>query len=77
VRFRKKVAWARAACFQPSVSEFPHDWIVDLDERTLEAFEAKAGAWVRPGASSDGDTRRMPPFEAIELDVGGPFTPLP
>jgi len=55
----------------------PHYWIVDPDERTLEAFEAKAGAWVRLGAWSDGDTPRIPPFEAIELDVGGLFTPLP
>ena len=55
----------------------PHYWIVDPDERTLEAFEAKAGAWVRLSASSDGDTPRIPPFEAIELDVGGLFIPLP
>jgi Uma2 family endonuclease len=55
----------------------PHYWIVDPDERMLEAFEAKAGAWVRLGAWSDGDTLRIPPFEAIELDVGGLFTPLP
>ncbi len=54
----------------------PHYWIVDPDERTLEAFEAKAGAWVRLGAWSDGDTPRIPPFEAIEVDVGGLFTPL-
>jgi Uma2 family endonuclease len=25
----------------------PHYWIVDPDERTLQAFEARAGAWVR------------------------------
>lgn len=55
----------------------PHYWIVDPEERTLEAFEAKAGAWVRLGARSDGDTPRIPPFEAIELDVGGLFAPHP
>jgi hypothetical protein len=55
----------------------PHYWIVDPEERTLEAFDAKAGAWAWLGARSDGDTPRIPPFEAIELDVGGLFTPLP
>jgi Uma2 family endonuclease len=55
----------------------PHYWIVDPDERSLEAFEAREGAWVRLGAWSDGDSPRIPPFDAIELDVGGLFTPLP
>jgi hypothetical protein len=32
--------------------------------------------WVRLGAWSDGDSPRIPPFDAIELDVGGLFTPL-
>jgi Uma2 family endonuclease len=54
----------------------PHYWIVDPDERTLEAFEARDGAWVRLGAWTDGDTPRIPPFDAIELDVGGLFVPL-
>jgi len=54
----------------------PYYWIVDPDERTLEAFEAKAEAWVRLGAWSDGDRPRIPPFDAIEPDVGGLFTPL-
>jgi Uma2 family endonuclease len=54
----------------------PHYWIVDPDERTLEAFEERVGAWVRPGAWSDGDSPRIPPFEAIALEVGGLFTPL-
>jgi Uma2 family endonuclease len=55
----------------------PHYWIVDPDERTLEAFEAHEGAWVRLGAWSDGDTPRVAPFEAIALDVGGLFLPMP
>ena len=55
----------------------PHYWIVDPEERTLEAFEAHDGAWVRLGAWTDGDTPRIAPFDAIALDVGGLFTPLP
>lgn len=45
------------------------------DERTLEAYEADSGAWVRLGACSDGDTPRIEPFDAIELDVGALFAP--
>jgi hypothetical protein len=55
----------------------PHYWIVDPDERTLEAYAARDGAWVRLGAWTDGDFPRIPPFDAIELDVGGLFPPLP
>jgi len=54
----------------------PHYWIVDPDERTLEAFEARDAVWVRLGAWTDGDTPRVAPFDAIALDVGGLFTPL-
>ena len=54
----------------------PHYWILAPAERTLEAFEASGPLWVRLGAWSDGDTPRIPPFDAIELDVAGLFLPL-
>jgi Uma2 family endonuclease len=54
----------------------PHYWMVDVEGRTLEALTAREAAWVRVGAWSDGDHPRIPPFEAIELDVGGLFPPL-
>ncbi|MFN8094658.1 MAG: Uma2 family endonuclease [Vicinamibacteria bacterium] len=53
----------------------PHYWIVDPEERTLEAFEARDGAWLRLGAWTDGDEPRIPPFEAIAFDVGGVLPP--
>ena len=55
----------------------PHFWLMDLDGRTLEAFESRDGCWLRLGAWSDGDTPRVPPFEAIELDVTRVLPPLP
>ncbi len=45
----------------------PHYWLVDLDSRTLEAWEARDGAWVRLGAWTEDDTARIPPFDAVEL----------
>lgn len=54
----------------------PHYWMLDVEGRTLEALAAREGAWVRAGAWTDGDSPRIPPFEAIELDVGGLFPPL-
>ena len=54
----------------------PHYWMLDVEGRTLEALTARDGAWVRVGAWTDGDRPRVPPFEAIELDVGGLFPPL-
>ncbi len=47
----------------------PFYWILDVDERTLEAYAAKDGSWSRLGASTDGASPRVPPFDAIELDV--------
>ena len=54
----------------------PYYWIVDPAERTLEAFEATGGRWVRLGAWTDGDTPGIAPFDAVELDVAGLFLPL-
>ncbi len=53
----------------------PFYWIVDVGERTLEAYCSHQGAWVRLGAWTDGDTPRIGPFEAIELHVGSLFPP--
>jgi Uma2 family endonuclease len=53
----------------------PFYWIVDVGERTLEAYQSQQGAWVRLGAWTDGDTPRIPPFEAIGVDVGSLFPP--
>lgn len=50
-------------------------WIIDVAERTLEAYASREGAWMRVGAWTDGDEPRIVPFEAIELDVGGLFPP--
>jgi len=56
-------------------SGVPFYWILDVEERTLEAYAAKEGSWSRLGAWTDGATPRVPPFDAIELDVGGLFPP--
>jgi Uma2 family endonuclease len=55
----------------------PHYWIVDPDERSLEAFEARGGAWVRLGAWTDGAEPHVPPFEAIALEVASLFPSVP
>lgn len=55
----------------------PWYWLVDTDNRLLEAFEASDGRWLRHGAWSDADVTRVPPFDAVELAVGDLFPPLP
>lgn len=55
----------------------PHYWLLDMDQRTLEAFEAQAGRWVRLGAWSDGDRVRIAPFDAIEIEAGALLLPPP
>ncbi|MFZ5476416.1 MAG: Uma2 family endonuclease [Myxococcota bacterium] len=51
----------------------PFYWLVDPDGRTLEAFAAREGAWVRLGGWTDGDVARIAPFDAIEITVGKLF----
>lgn len=58
-------------------AEVGHYWLIDPAARLLEAFASRDGAWVRLGAWSDGDAPRVAPFDAIALDVGGLFPPLP
>lgn len=55
----------------------PHLWLVDPEERLLEAFELRQGAWVRLGAWGDDARVRIPPFDAVELDVGSLFPERP
>ena len=58
-------------------SGIPFYWILDVNGRTLEAFAHHESGWLRLGAWTDGDTPRVEPFAAIELDVGALFPPLP
>jgi Uma2 family endonuclease len=55
----------------------PFFWIIDPEARLLEAFQALDGRWLRLGAWSEGDRARIPPFDAVELDVGRLFPPQP
>ena len=56
-------------------SGVPFLWFADPEERLLEAFEAREGAWVRLGAWGNGDVARIAPFEAVELEVSRLFPP--
>jgi Uma2 family endonuclease len=55
----------------------PSLWLVDPDTRVLEALVREGERWVEAGRFSDGDVVRIPPFEAIELDVARIFPPPP
>jgi Uma2 family endonuclease len=53
----------------------PHYWIVDVDARTVEAFQLDHGRWVLIGNYADDANVAIPPFDAIELEVGRLFLP--
>ena len=46
-----------------------HAWLVDPIARTLEAFVLEGQRWGAIGTWRDSDRVRVPPFEAIELDL--------
>lgn len=52
-----------------------HYWIVDVESRTIEAFELNAGRWLLSGTFGENDAARIPPFEEVELQVGRLFLP--
>jgi Uma2 family endonuclease len=52
-----------------------HYWIVDVEERTLEAFALSGGTWMLLGAYDETSTVGIPPFSDVELDVGRLFLP--
>jgi Uma2 family endonuclease len=57
----------------------PFYWIVDPAARTVEALrhDAALGEWREVGAYDDDSLARIAPFEAVELEVGRLFPPLP
>jgi Uma2 family endonuclease len=58
-------------------SGVPHLWLVDPEVRVLEALVRDGNRWIESGRFGDGDTVSIPPFDAIELEVGRLFPPLP
>ena len=55
----------------------PALWLIDPDSRVLEALVREGDKWLEAGRFSDGDVVRIPPFEAIELEVARLFPPPP
>jgi Uma2 family endonuclease len=47
-----------------------HLWLVDPDLRTLEAYESTQGRWSLISSYADQAKVRVPPFDAIEIDLG-------
>lgn len=66
-RVHKRALYAR--------SNIPHYWLCDPEARVLEALTLREGVWVEAGVYGDGTVARIPPFEAIEFEVGRLFLP--
>ncbi|MDR2215181.1 MAG: Uma2 family endonuclease [Nevskiaceae bacterium] len=48
-----------------------HLWLIDPDLRTLEAYENQQGRWAVLGAHADQEQVRVPPFDAVALELSG------
>jgi Uma2 family endonuclease len=66
-RVAKRALYARAS--------IRHYWLIDPDARVLEALELRDGIWVEVGVYDDEASARIPPFDAVELEVGRLFLP--
>ena len=53
-----------------------HLWLVDPDERTLEAFARRDGAWVLIAAMADEAEVRIAPFDAVAFPLAALWTGL-
>lgn len=55
-----------------------HSWLIDPDERTLEAFTRHEGYWLQIGLYEDTcEAARIAPFTAVGLPVSRLFPPRP
>jgi Uma2 family endonuclease len=52
-----------------------HYWSVDPAARTLEALELQGERWVELGAWDESAVERIPPFDALELELARLFLP--
>ena len=62
----KKRVYARAS--------IAHAWLVHRLRRTLEALSLEAGNWVALTVHEEGGRARVPPFDAIELELAALWT---
>lgn len=62
-RVHKMDAYARAG--------LGHLWLIDPALRTVEAYRASEGKWLRFGTWADDASARIEPFEATELLIAG------
>lgn len=58
-------------------SVVPFMWLISPGERVLEAFRLDGGMWVRFASYDESAMARIAPFEAIEIEVGQLFPPIP
>jgi Uma2 family endonuclease len=47
----------------------PFHWVIDREARTVTALRLEAGHWLEMGTWGDETEARVPPFEAVPLDV--------
>ena len=52
-----------------AASGVPCAWLVDPRRRSLETYRLHDGTWAAIAAYRDADRARIPPFDAIELDL--------
>jgi hypothetical protein len=48
-----------------------HLWLIDPALRMLEACENRQGDWLRIAAHADQQQVRVPPLDAVAIDLGG------
>jgi Uma2 family endonuclease len=66
-RVQKRNLYARAGV--------PFYWLIDPEARVLEALALREGGWVETGVFDETSLARIPPFDAIELEVSRLFLP--
>jgi Uma2 family endonuclease len=48
-----------------------HVWLIDPEPRTLEAYENHQGRWTLIATHADQEQVRVPPFDAVTLELSG------
>ena len=52
-----------------------HAWLLDPRARSLEAYAQEGGAWREIARHGGGERVRVPPFDAVEIDLADLWMP--
>ena len=74
-RLRPRVSTAKSSCRSTPASASPTPGLLDPRARSLEAYAQEGDAWREIARHGGGERVRVPPFDAVEIDLADLWMP--